>query len=219
MDNLGSLNLTFYDIITHLIPGSILLVVIYLVEGFKLPLPSEILLIVFLFSSFIVGQILLVIGNLMFNTYIHPSKYQKGSARYWVVFYLHNIIKKIVRQNYDNYGLNVKPELILLIEKKFKLKKLNDQSLFQLSDTLVSELGFSERDILLAKQGFYRSASALAALSIPYLMVKGGLGIPVLFWLILLVLLLRLFLYAHTYYGQIRKNQVYLLAYKKLEEI
>ena len=215
----GFFSFTLYDLISHILPGALLLIVVYFLEQLQEKIPNEIFLFTLIVVSFITGQILFAVGNFLYYVSFYPSDYKNKRLRYSVVNFLQNVVNFMVRQKYGYKGLEIKNDLTEQIEQKLKLKNLNNQARFQLCDVIVAKEGFPEREVLLAKQGFYRSTSALVALSIPYIIFRGGFGLPLLFWLVLYLLFLRVLLYAHTYYGEIRKVQIYSLAYMKLREM
>ncbi len=214
-----SFSLTFYDTISHLVPGTLLLLIILFTENIGFSFPATVLTIALLFFGYVIGQTLLVVGNILYNTYFHPNQFGKKTISYKLVLVVHKIVKSVVRQNYKNPTRDeLEPKLNKLFEKKLGLKTSSHLDTFQICDSVAAELGLLERDVLLARQGFYRSLSALVFLVIPYLIARQTMAIPV--WILLVgTLTLRLFLYAHTYYGQIRRNQVYLAAYRKLKEV
>lgn len=215
----GFLSFTLYDLISHILPGALLLIIVYFLENLEGKIPSEIAAYVLIVGSFIAGQILFAVGNLLYYVSFYPTDYQNKKLRYSFVSFLQKLVDFFVRQKYGYKGFEIKNDLAQQIEKKLKLKDLNNQARFQLCDAIVARDGFPEREVLLAKQGFYRSTSALVAVTIPYVIFRGGFGIPVLFWLIFYPVLLRVLLYVHTYYGEIRKVQICALAYMKLREM
>lgn len=210
---------TFYDVIGHLIPGSIVLLLFYHFEKIHFSFPVELSFIILLFVGYTVGQMLSAIGNLLYHTYFYPDDYNKQSFTYRIVNITHKIVKFFMFERGIHPGLDIKTKISSVINKKLKIDNLNNRSFFQICDTLVAEDGFSERDILLARQEFYRSISALIIVVTGYGIFKGGLGFPIIYWLISLVVITRFLLYIHNYYGQIRKNQIYFLAYMKLRKM
>ncbi len=211
------LSLSLYDIISHLIPGAAFLLIIIYLNPLPIGLPKELTLTAFAIFSYIVGHFLFAVGNLCYYTYFDSKKY-KGKAAYPVVIFLEALIKGIVRQKYDNDGLDVKTDLDTLIMKAYGIKKLSNQARFQLCDALVASDGYVERETLLAKQGFYRAVTAFVILTSPIIYFRFGLAWQFTISLIASVVVTRLLLYAHTYYGRIRKNQIYFLAFVKLKK-
>lgn len=213
----GSFIFTFYDVISNLIPGFAFLSLLYYFGDLRMAVPSQILIPVAISVSYIIGQFLYALGILLYDYHQHPRDYAKGTVAHTVISFIHLIVKIIVRENYDYFGLEIKDEVSDQIEKKLKLKDLNNRARFQLCDALILEDRQPERETLLAKQGFYKSLSALIVIGIPYIVWKGGFNLPPIFWSIVCCSLLRLLLYVHTYFGEIRKVRVYAQAYLKLQ--
>lgn len=215
----SSLTFTFYDVIGHIIPGSLLLLFIYSIEITQLQLPSELIFTGFIIGGYTLGQTLSIIGNFLFHTYISAEEYPMSSFRYHSIIVIERSILLLLLKSKKDGGLDVKNDLRKLAEKNLKLKNLSNRALFQLCDGLVASEGFTERDTLLARQEFYRALVGFTILGALYVVYKGGFGYSYILWLVIFVLALRALLYIHDYYGQIRKKQIYLLGLLKLREM
>lgn len=220
----ANFSLTFYDFLATLIPGLSFLLFLYFLGEFGFlqgNLDAQTILIALLAYSLVTGILLHALGNLLYNLYFHPSTFTKEKVWYWIVLIVHKLTKVLIREDYSVNNDQIKKSLIKLLKsKKLIIPKNKDgKTLFLLCDTLVATSGFLERDVLLAKQGFYRSLSALTIALFFYGMLRNWLGFPMLVWLIGCTLILRILLYAHTSYGKTRREQIYFLAYLKIKKV
>lgn len=218
INNANNVNLTFYDLINHLIPGSLFVIfILYLYEDILVKIPSTLLIISVIILGYFIGNILSIVGNLLYFTYLHPKNYPNKTIKRWVVEKIHELTKIVVNQNYDTPQVDyLSPKIERLLKNKMKLKTDNKLGLFEICDAIISEQIYPERTLLLARQGFYRSISALILIVSIFELIRHPVGTNTVIILTLMTILLRLFIYAHTYFGIIRKNQIFILTYKNL---
>lgn len=208
------ISLTFYDIVSHLIPGTALLLSFRYFGGIQADLPSgEITL--FIVFGYIVGLFLHLLGLLLFKPY-YFSDFRVGGWQYVVIKFLDAIISRTPLFKVKRVDAEVKKELEAVIRKKFKMGvEGNRLGLFSIVDTYVAALPYAERDILAAKEGVFRSLAVLVIIEVMYLVIfvfpdhklelfSGG------------VFLLELCRYGREYYRTIKNQQIYTLALIKL---
>jgi hypothetical protein len=215
--------LSLYDMVSAVIPGAAFLFLVYVTQPSlttsfaKYSVPALVMLTILTTLSFILGQLFLVFGNWIYYFYKHPKHYTNKDPRKYIYLFLHWLTKVLVRENYSQ-KFAYKKELAELVSSKLRIKKIDNQALYHYCDLLAIRDSSTERELLLAKEGTFRSFSSLAIFSFIYANWMGGLGMqPFVLWVALFVIL-RLSLYGHHYFQRIRRLQVYTYAFAYLIE-
>jgi hypothetical protein len=212
--------LGLYDTISVLVPGTVFWLIIYLTSSTKLSVTPDLLIPAGLILGVTTGYIFLALGNFLFGCYIHPRNY-KNRVVIFATNIIHKSVKFIIREHYGNKGIDLRGATIDMLKKKYNIKtEIDDLGLFQLCDTLASkEKVRNDRDVLLAKEGIFRSISALLFVTMGYYYIFLRYSPLDLWLLIIFVILERLCIYGNNYFKKIRQSQVYVAAYLSLKEV
>lgn len=213
----SKITLTFYDVVSHLFPGAAFLLSLNLFSKIGNQLTEWQAVIYLLVFGYLTGLLLHLIGLVLFRAF-YAEDYQEGTLSYHLIKLLDSIIKYTPLLKVKNVSLPIKEELVKEIDKKFKIdlekKRLG---LFSFADTYVAALPFAERDVLSAKEGVYRSLTALALVETVYL----SFFVFTDAWLIVAlagILLTEMCRYAREYYRTIKNQQIYTLAFIKMKQ-
>ncbi len=208
-------NISLYDFISLLVPGAGLLSVIYATQSneFSNLVSPEIMIPMFISLSIFLGMLFLSVGNLLYGTYIHPSQFEEGSIIHKIVKFMHNVIRFFI--NDDRNKDVIKKNLSSLIQKRYGLKSLNRLEIYQISDMLANKR-YSDRGNLLSKEGSYRAFTVMFIVLWSYLQIKYQFDYR--YSTLILFLILRILLWGHNYFRNIRRSQIYTAAFLKIKE-
>lgn len=209
--------LSIYDILSHFIPGVVLLLSLNHFFNLAHNMPKEHQLVYLVFFGFVIGVILHSIGILLFKP-ISDKSFPKQPFLSKVVKVLDTLIKYFPFLKTPRTDQEIKSRLIILIHGKYDIDFTdNPLGLFSFCDTKIAASSFPERDTLIAKEGLFRSLSVLAILEVILFVWKNAFFslYVTLFVGWLMVELLR---YGREYYRTIKNQQIYTLTFQKLKE-
>lgn len=209
------LSLTIYDIVTFLIPGSALLLLLRYVSDFDLEVSDTTVVIIVLIVGYLIGAILHVVGILLFTPF-YAENYPETSIKHRLILFIENQLARLPFLRIHSFSPEIKNSLANEINKKFRVNLTKNRlGLFIFSDTFTASHGFEERDILMAKEGFFRSFTALILVS--------GLSLLWIWpesWLLISLagtIFMEMARYGREYYRTLKNQQIYMLTLIKLK--
>ena len=203
--------ITLYDLLSYLFPGTALLLT-FKHFGLLFRHTTENQLALYLIiSGFVVGALLHMLGQLLFTCF-YKNDYPLESLRWKIINFVDKVTRRFPFLRIQQLDLPVKKQLSLKIKEKLNLeigeKRLE---LFSVADTIVAGSKYPERDLLMAKEGFFRSLVALTLVETLYLIIFTDMQQK--FYIAVLGLaVIEVFRYAREYYRTIKNQQIYILA-------
>ncbi|MFA6416437.1 MAG: hypothetical protein WCW56_03035 [Candidatus Paceibacterota bacterium] len=205
---MGNLTITFYDVVSYLFPGVLLL--LFLNKNFStgIDVADEKGIFITVILGYVLGALIHLVGLLLFWGFYIDDK-RKDSIDYKLIKFLDSIVSvlplKVKRLKYsrDEFSKTVKEKLGIDLTD-------NRLGLFILADALTSKPGTSDKDTLLAKEGLYRSLTSLLVilLTISLLTMRDNI-LPVFIVAIILIEFCR---YGREYYRELKNQRVYTLS-------
>ncbi len=209
--------LTIYDIVSHLIPGVLLLLSVDYFTNFDKDLPTSLLLIYLLFGGYAVGLILHMIGLLLFRP-VFKENYQRSSIKYKLVNWMDKFVSFFPLMKTKRIDLPLQTKLIQLVNHKYGIDFTDNKlGLYAFCDTVVAASTFQERDTLMAKEGLFRSMTVLFIFEVVLFCIFASF-IPKIVVLIIGMVLIEMFRFGREYYRTLKNQQIYILAFLKYKE-
>lgn len=207
--------LTLYDLVGHAIPGIFGVMLFKWLFPMNVPPGMDNPLYIFV-TGFIFGYLLHAFGTALYHGW-YKENYLGKSKTERLIGTIDKIVIRFQIFKVNSTSPDIKHQLWKTINQKlgYRPEKETSLLLFQIADTVAARSKFDERSLLLAKEAFYRSLTALTVVTLPFLIWK--------FWdywfAISLVglLLIELFRYQREYFRRIKNNQVYVLALMELK--
>lgn len=199
----NNLNFTFYDTISYLVPGLLLIFIIdhSFALGFDINTTNALLYIVI---SYIVGAILNMLSLFLYRFIDTKNKILEKITK--LSRYLTIPVKRI------EYPRN---ELLRLIKEKYNLDFSNDKlGLFVFADTTTSESTIPDKDVLITKEGFFRNLTVVVLIAFFLLFKEMGNQAS---FLIGSLCVFELCYYGREYFKEIKNQKIYMLAFFKLK--
>ena len=202
------INLTIYDLLSHLFPGAAFLLTLNYFNNIGKDLTETQMIIFLVVFSYLIGLVLHSMGNLLFKSF-YLENYRKGSIGYKLVAVIEYIISKTpLPLKVKRTEIPIKEKLIQIFKNKFGLNLEGKRlALFSVADTFVSSLSHQERDILLAKEGLFRSLTSLGIIEIIYLSLFVYPNNKLLI-LVIGLFFIELFRYSREHYRIIKNQQI-----------
>lgn len=209
------LTFTIYDIVTHIIPGAFVLLFLHYTTGTFAEIPDSLFIFLLIIGGYILGSILSLIGIRLFWV-IYPDDF-KDRKLHPVILFIESFLKKFPFLKMKQSDTMLKKQLIKAINKKYKVDLSTDRlGLFNFADTIIASTGFTERDMLLAKEGFFRTLTTLSFLTALYLMLFSRLDNRY-FLSLGFLLITELLRFGREYYRTLKNQQIYTLALIKIK--
>lgn len=210
------LTFTIYDILTSILPGGLILLLFRIYFGFGSNLSDSVLLFLLVTGGYVLGSIANLFGLLLFWP-VYPHDF-KTSHWYSIVNGLEKTLTRLPLLRIKRVDDKTKEKLIERVKERFGIDFTNDRlGLFNFTDTLIASSNFAERDMLLAKEGFFRTLTCLAFSSTIYLLITQPASSK---WYLGLIGILatELLRFGREYFRVLKNQQVYALALIKLQE-
>ncbi len=200
----NNLNFTFYDTISYLVPGLLLLFASNRIFSLEFDI-NNVNPLVYFVTAYVCGAVLNMLSLFLYRHIETKIKFIEKIAR------LSKYITIPVRR--VEYTRN---ELITLVKEKYRLDFTKDKlGLYVFADTVTSNSAIADKDVLIAKEGFFRNLT-VAILVVSCLTFK-ELGSHVTF-LLGGLLLFELCYYGREHYKELKNQKIYMLAYFKINE-
>lgn len=207
----AKINFTIYDILSYLFPGIVLTLLFkqFFISELQISTGMEILIVIVI--GYLTGAILHQIGLLLFAK-IYPNNY-KSRKFYFIFIFLERIAKFAPLKCNDNVKV-VKEKLKVLVTEKLLIADPDNLALFVIADSLSSADKDSDREILLSKEGLFRTLSALMVI-LGFMFFFVDLNNKLIFFAVI-VILLELLRYSREYFRILKNQRIYCLAFFKL---
>lgn len=213
-----NLQFTIYDTLAHLIPGAGLLFVLRYFFGFGDSLSDLVFISYLIIFGYLAGSCLNILGLILFHP-IYPTDFSSKKKLYSFLLVVDGAIKKLPLLKIKRVDAGIKGKLSKLVKKKTNLNFENDRlSLFNFCDSLVSTMGYPERDNLMSKEGLYRMISTLSLIFVIYSLFFSHFE-QKLFMALAGVLLTEISRYGREYYRTIKNQKIYTITYMKLKNV
>lgn len=212
-----SISLTIYDIVSYLFPGAALLLSLYYFSDIGGNLSDTQRALFLLVFGYLIGVLLHLLGHILYRSF-YKDDFPKNSFKHKAISFIDAIIAKFPLLKVKRFDMDVKIELVKVIEKKFNINFAKRRlDLYNFADTYVASLVFQERDLLMAKESLLRSLTVLVIIEIVYL---GVFIYPQHRFLILLfgLLIIEILRYGKEYHRIIKNQQIYTLTLIKLKQ-
>lgn len=199
----NNLNFTFYDTISYLVPGLLLLFIVdhSLSLNFDANTANTLLFIV---AAYVVGAILNMLSLFLYRLIDTKSKILNKISKFSK--YLTVPIKRV------EYP---RDELLRLIKEKYNLDFSSDKlGLFVFADTATSESTITDKDVLITKEGFFRNLTVVVLIAFFLLFKEMGSQLS---FLIGSLCIFELCYYGREYFKEIKNQKIYMLAFFKLK--
>lgn len=212
-----NLTLTLYDILSYFIPGSILILVLRYFTRNSIGIDNALLLPAFFVLSYFAGVALHVTGTILYAG-IYKEDFKEGGFIRMIIKFIDRVIKISYPFKIKRNFLDVKKNLAKLLSKKYKIETKKDNLLlFAVADAYMANKAYSEREILSAKESFYRASSALVFIltCFAFVFLKNTIYTALVVSLTGFILLYIL-IHFREFYRTIRNQQIYIISYMSI---
>lgn len=212
-----NISITIYDILSYLFPGIMLIFVSYEVIGFEVAYPESVQLILLLVVGYILGAFLHIFGFLLFKGF-YKQDYKDIPLAYFTVKKLDAFIDwfPLIKAKSTKHLIKPRLDKAILDELGIDLTK-ERLGRFTLADSIASTVPVSDREILLSKEGLFRSLTSLVFVTL-LIMVLTGYVFENLWAFTLLLFALELLRSSREFYRTLKNQRIYALALLKLSK-